>query len=716
MKESQPLYNPERAKEEQKSQLELTPEQESAIRAITLGIEEVDPTVREMAVDDVIETLQNGHPLNRLIEGKEGDLQGYIACEDFVSHEAYVKYLGGSGTSGRNLFKEFPAFLAYAKEHGYTKINFHGWNDRLNKALERFGFHRIRTDEMGDLAVDFYEIELQPKKTEEEISKERREAFEKKYLAKLQRDYGTMLATFSEKIPEGETESSREKKERQITAAYQNLSRRLSGTADLNFGNIQQAVLKLKLARYFQGSDIIDLSTVYDAFVESPKFLNKDKGSIHRLLEIHEQKTLQNIAEMRRRKAEQTGEEEFNPYEWLATAPSGNYGLARLLNMPHLEKESDYMNHCVGTSDSYINKMKRGEVEILSIRRIPKTTPQTLEQLKTSTPPVDEPVITIEYNVKTGVIEQLKKANDEYLRSEDPYYDDVIAILKTMKETELDTGKPRVIRSIARSETQHFPDPEPGHILTDQGEVSWEDFDPKSESLVLKTTEVATDSETPKEILAKMFAVFQGLEVRPEEIARSTDEVTETTRVYLGPLGPGIFQQIPDTVEHIFVAPDRKEILRQTIEVGGKTREELLDELKAKGVSISGYAKAMMEHGDFVTSPEAEDMDFIRLSVADLNIQGTPTTDAVYARAQELGLELVPPDAGPNYRLATLDQAMGDWVYMGMKQITDPGGRTNVFRVARDEDGLWLDDSWAFPGRRWLPGRRFVFRLRKSEA
>ena len=202
----------------------------------------------------------------------------------------------------------------------------------------------------------------------------------------------------------------------------------------------------------------------------------------------------------------------------------------------------------------------------------------------------------------------------------------------------------------------------------------------------------------------------------PEQIANSPDQINETTKAYVGPLEPGIFQKIAEyNIEHIYTDFPERSIRRQTMEVGGKTKEELLDELKAKGVNISDYAEAMMKHSDFVTSEKAEEMDFIRLSVGDLNIQGTLTTDAVYARAQELELELVPSDAGSHYRLNTLDQAMDDWVYMGMKQITDPYGYPGVFGVARDGDGLWLNYDWAHPGNQWFPDNEFVFRLRKSE-
>ena len=771
MPEKQPLYSPEQAKEERRTHIELSPKQEQDIRFITLGIEEVDPEVRELAVEDVIQTLQNGHPLSRIVTGKEGELQGYIACEDFIPHEAYVKYLGGSGMGGRNLFLEVPRFLKYAKEQGYVKVNFHGWNERLNKALERFGFHKVRTDTQGDLSADFYEIDLQPKKTQEDVSRERQEAFENKYLAKLNRDYETTLATFSEKAPKdaegnptGEP-SSREVKTRLIEETYRNLSVRLAQTADFTFGDIQKAVLKLKLARYFQNNDVCDLNTLYDALRESPKFLNTDKGSLHRLFETHEQKTLQKIAEMRRKRAEMTGEERFNPFEWVYQTEDHEYALARLLNMPHLEEESEYMNHCVGTSNSYINKMKRGEVEIFSVRIAPKVDEATGKLTQ------DTPVLTIEYNVKTGVIEQMKKNDDEYLSPNDPYYKNVIEILKALRASKLDTGKPRTIRSIAKSETQHFPDPKQGYILTDEGEVSWEDYDPKSELLVLKTSSLETSATTPRKILAKMLVVLQGINVEPIAIARTLDEIDNTTCIYVGELQPGFFGQIPDSVEHIYTSPDRKEILRQTIEVGGRNFTGYIEELKAHGLSsmekheetkawleridaqgivltketrafveqlvqagvnISDQAKAMMEHEDFQKSlriedeaePDwrkwklkpAQDMDFIRLSVADLNIQGVPTTDTIYARAQELGLELVPPEACPTYRLATLDQAMDDWVYMGMKQISDTDGSPRVFSMDRGEGGLlWLNGTWVYWGIPWDPCFKFVFRLRPAE-
>lgn len=48
----------------------------------------------------------------------------------------------------------------------------------------------------------------------------------------------------------------------------------------------------------------------------------------------------------------------------------------------------------------------------------------------------------------------------------------------------------------------------------------------------------------------------------------------------------------------------------------------------------------------------------------------------------------------------------------GTSYISDRNGNPNVFKLERNEDGLWLNDNWANPGNRWNPENRFVFTLR----
>jgi len=44
------------------------------------------------------------------------------------------------------------------------------------------------------------------------------------------------------------------------------------------------------------------------------------------------------------------------------------------------------------------------------------------------------------------------------------------------------------------------------------------------------------------------------------------------------------------------------------------------------------------------------------------------------------------------------NQPLNEWIYMGMKQITDSDGSPFVFELVRDDGGLWLDALWAGPG------------------
>jgi hypothetical protein len=197
--------------------------------------------------------------------------------------------------------------------------------------------------------------------------------------------------------------------------------------------------LKIKLARHLErNSEVIpiEIPTVVDALMESPRFLQSDKGSIGKLLKMHEMKTLQNVAELRRQKALQTGNEGLNPYENLFET-SGGYYLARLLNMPHLRDESTYMKHCVGNSRSYINKMIRGDIEILSLRE--KAT--------------DQPLVTIEYDCKNHQLLQIKTKKDRIPTLADDFASDLLEAIERLPETRNDQNEPRIVKDF---ETQHL--------------------------------------------------------------------------------------------------------------------------------------------------------------------------------------------------------------------------------------------------------------------
>ncbi len=202
-------------------------------------------------------------------------------------------------------------------------------------------------------------------------------------------------------------------------------------------------------------------------------------------------------------------------------------------------------------------------------------------------------------------------------------------------------------------------------------------------------------------------------ECRPEQIASSVNEINHHTRAYVGELVPGIFEKLPDNIEHIYTSFPERKIRREKAEIGGKTARQLQNEMKRVGIKTSSYAEDMLKSSDFTTLKNPEEINLILLTVADLGLNGHPTIDEIYARAEELGFELCPAELGPHYHLQNTDQPLGVRRYVGMKQITVGDSGPRVFGLARLGGGLWLGGDWARPGSRWNPERRFFFRLRK---
>lgn len=204
-------------------------------------------------------------------------------------------------------------------------------------------------------------------------------------------------------------------------------------------------------------------------------------------------------------------------------------------------------------------------------------------------------------------------------------------------------------------------------------------------------------------------------ECEESQIARKANEINGSTKAYVGPLTPGIFDVIQKyNVEHAYTSFPEGKIRIESLEIGGKSERELEQELQQANIHISEYAKDMLHSKDFTTLPNPKMLDTVRLKVADL-LPRNPTTDQIYAKAKELGLELVPAEAGVHYRLKYADQPIGESFYIAMKQIADRLGYPSVFTLDRGGGGLWLDLSFAFPGNGWGPEGEFLFALSKSE-
>jgi len=509
----------------------------------------------------------------------------------------------------------------------------------------------------------------------------------------MKRGYEETLAPLS---PE-----KRQEKERLIDNTFQSLSQRIAARGDFELTPARQAVLRLKLARHFQRTDSVDPSTLFDALVETPKFIDTDRGSLMRLMEIHQIKTLQRIAEARKKRQETS-----NPYENLFTTKSGNYYMARLLNMPHLEQESAYMRHCVGTSDSYINQIKRGEIEILSFRKVPKIH-KGMQKLVG-----DYPIITIEYNLRTNTIEQMKKADDEYLEPSDPYYEDVIDALKQLKATRTDAGKLRDFVKIQPSELENVK-VKNGYVLTEKGEISFRNFNPDSGLFVFKFGRMPIDVISSRSDVAKIVRLVEGIDVKPEEIAITKEQVTQRTKMFIGKPFPGFFKWLPDSIEHVYTSFPEGKVVRQSVVAGGKSGMEYEQALTERGINIHYQGKVLLQSKGFVTLARPERIDLVHLPVGTFGFISYPTTAELFIKAKELGLEMCPPEVGPALRLIYQDPSPYEWTSIAMDRIEDPYGYWRMFSLDRDDKGLVLQASWENPSDLRSLFENFVFRVRK---
>ena len=210
------------------------------------------------------------------------------------------------------------------------------------------------------------------------------------------------------------------------------------------------------------------------------------------------------------------------------------------------------------------------------------------------------------------------------------------------------------------------------------------------------------------------------LECSKEQIIHNQGELKDAIRqkkdikAYVGELFPNIFQLLPSNLEHIYTSFPEGKIRKIEAEIGGQSKEELIEEMKTQ-FQVSSYAKSMLQNADFTVLKDKEQITLIRLKVRDLGFTEATPVKEIYDKAEELGLELCPAEIGPQLRKQYLNQPLNEWLRIGMKPIAVSDGNPLVFYLERFEDGLWLHSIWAHPGSKWNPDSVVVFRLRKLE-
>lgn len=196
------------------------------------------------------------------------------------------------------------------------------------------------------------------------------------------------------------------------------------------------------------------------------------------------------------------------------------------------------------------------------------------------------------------------------------------------------------------------------------------------------------------------------------QIAYNTNEINEKTKVYIGEWNPEIMKKVPDSVEYLYESFPGKKIFRRTIELTTKTPQQYTNELEKEGNKTSEYAHDILNKLESLK--QNENIDLVSFSVSQLGFSNGSTLQEIYNKAKEFGLELCPPQVGPELRLNYKDQPNGEYLRIAMEPISDRDGDPLVFRVDRGSSGSWIDDGRGWPSNRWNGEDRFVFRFRKN--
>lgn len=149
----------------------------------------------------------------------------------------------------------------------------------------------------------------------------------------------------------------------------------------------------------------------------------------------------------------------------------------------------------------------------------------------------------------------------------------------------------------------------------------------------------------------------------------------------------------------------------KTIKLGTglKTAKDFHKALMSNGFKTSEWANEILGKLYLTAASKETEVDLIVVTVAELGFKRDALRDQIYKRAKELGLELCPPEVGPQLRLQYPDQPNGERVLIGMEPITDFDGYPGVFVVRCGDLGPWLDNGWSRPNFVWFHSDQWAF-------
>lgn len=142
---------------------------------------------------------------------------------------------------------------------------------------------------------------------------------------------------------------------------------------------------------------------------------------------------------------------------------------------------------------------------------------------------------------------------------------------------------------------------------------------------------------------------------------------------------------------------------------GFQTADDFRKAVEKAGMKIGDWANDILGKPALTVAESVTEVELVVASVAELGFKDGAPLRGIYVRAQELGLDLCPPEVGPQLRLQYSDQPKGEWLGIAMEPIADSGGGVNLFSVEHGGGVCWLGTGNGSPGTFWYGYNRFVF-------
>lgn len=147
----------------------------------------------------------------------------------------------------------------------------------------------------------------------------------------------------------------------------------------------------------------------------------------------------------------------------------------------------------------------------------------------------------------------------------------------------------------------------------------------------------------------------------------------------------------------------------KTIKLGGLETADDFRRALSDGFQFGEWVNDILGKPVFAAATEEAEVDLVWVAVFQLGFKEGALYDQIYKRAEELGLELCPPEVGLQLRLQYRNQPYGEWLPIGMKPIPCSDGSLGVFIVGCDGSGLRIDGHWHYPDAVCAPHSRLVF-------